>query len=165
MKPRGSTTPPTPEALRAAIDRTIDAIYAPVNNGVYRADFAVTQHAREEGVTELVAALAQREEVLSGRRFLCGATLTEADICLFTTLYRFDPVDHGHFKCNVRRPQDYPDLLGFTRDVYPTPGVAATCRLDHIMKHHHRGHPMINSTRSVPVGPKVDHTTPPGRAG
>ncbi|MEP7126212.1 MAG: glutathione S-transferase family protein [Byssovorax sp.] len=152
-----------PEPLRAEIDRTLDAIYTPINNGVYRAGFAVSQAAYEEGVTELFAALGHWEEVLSTRRYLCGATLTEADICLFTTLYRFDPVYHGHFKCNIQRIQDYPNLWGFTRDIYQTPGVAATCHLDHIKEHYYRSHPGINPTRIVPVGPRIDHAAPHGR--
>ncbi len=160
---RGGRPSLAPEPLRAEIDRTIDAIYTPINNGVYRAGFAVSQGAYEEGVTELFAALDRWEEVLSTRRYLCGATLTEADLCLFTTLYRFDPVYHGHFKCNIQRIQDYPNLWGFTRDVLQTPGVAATCRLDHIKEHYYRSHPTINPTRIVPVGPRIDYATPHGR--
>ena len=137
--------------------------YTPINNGVYRAGFAVSQAAYEEAVTELFDALARWEEVLSTRRYLCGPELTEADVCLFTTLYRFDPVYHGHFKCNVKRIQDYPNLWGFMRDVYQIPGVAATCRLDHVKEHYYRSHPNINPTRIVPVGPSIDYTTPHGR--
>lgn len=159
-----SDRPPlAPEARRGEIDRTIEAIYTPINNGVYRAGFAVSQGAYEEAVHELFAALDRWEEVLSTRRYLCGPTLTEADICLFTTLYRFDPVYHGHFKCNVQRIQDYPNLWGFARDVYQIPGVAATCRLDHIKEHYYRSHPKVNPTRIVPVGPRIDYTTPHGR--
>lgn len=160
---RGERQSLAPEALRAEIDRTIDAIYTPVNNGVYRAGFAVSQGAYEEAVLELFAALDRWEEVLSTRRYLCGSALTEADVCLFTTLFRFDPVYHGHFKCNVRRIQDYPNLWGFVRDVYQLPGVAATCRLDHIKEHYYRSHPNINPTRIVPVGPSIDYSTPHGR--
>jgi putative glutathione S-transferase len=152
-----------PEPLRAAIDRTIDAIYDPINNGVYRAGFAVTQRAYDEGVTELFAALDRWEGVLAGQRFLCGDTLTEADVFLFTTLLRFDSVYHGHFKCNLRRIADYPNLWGFVRDVYQTPGVAGTCRLDHIKQHYYRSHPTINPTRVVPMGPVIDFTAPHGR--
>lgn len=160
---KGARRDLAPEPQREEIDRTIDAIYTPINNGVYRAGFAVSQGAYEEAVTELFAALDHWEEVLSTRRYLCGAELTEADICLFTTLYRFDPVYHGHFKCNVRRIQDYPNLWGFVRDVYHVPGVAATCHIDHIKEHYYRSHPHINPTRIVPVGPSIDYAARHGR--
>lgn len=161
----GSTKGLAPAAQRAQIDRVIDAIYAPINNGVYRAGFAASQEAYDEAVTELFAALDTWDHALARQRFLCGDTLTEADICLFTTLFRFDPVYHGHFKCNVRRVQDYPHLWGFVRDVYQTPGVAETCRLDHIKEHYYRSHAHINPTRIVPRGPVIDYTAPHGREG
>jgi putative glutathione S-transferase len=160
---RGTRLDLAPEALREEIDRTIDALYEPINNGVYRAGFAASQSAYEEAAHQLFAALERWEEVLSTRRFLCGMELTEADICLFTTLYRFDHVYHGHFKCNVRRIQDYHNLWGFVRDVYHIPGVAATCRLDHIKEHYYRSHPTINPTRIVPIGPSIDYATHHGR--
>jgi glutathionyl-hydroquinone reductase len=152
-----------PEALREAIDRTADALYGPVNNGVYRAGFASTQQAYDEAVTELFAALDRWEEALGRARFLCGDALTEADVFLFTTLLRFDPVYHGHFKCNLRRVADYPNLWGFVRDVYQTPGVAGSCRLDHIKQHYYRSHAHINPTRIVPRGPILDYEAPHGR--
>ncbi|MFT3767444.1 MAG: glutathione S-transferase family protein [Minicystis sp.] len=153
-----------PAPLREEIDRTIDAIYTPVNNGVYRAGFATTQKAYDDAVVELFAALDHWEGVLSQRRYLCGDTLTEADVCLFTTLLRFDPVYHGHFKCNLRRIADYPSLWGFVRDVYQTPGVAGTCNLDHIKQHYYRSHETINPTRIVPRGPILDLDAPHDRA-
>jgi putative glutathione S-transferase len=159
----GSAVDLAPAALRGEIDRAIDALYTPMNNGVYRAGFAVSQEAYDEAVTELFAALDGWDRMLGERRFLCGDALTEADICLFTTLFRFDPVYHGHFKCNLRRIQDHPNLWGFVRDVYQTPGVAETCRLDHIKEHYYRSHGHINPTRIVPKGPIIDHTTPHGR--
>jgi putative glutathione S-transferase len=152
-----------PPALRREIDATIDALYAPVNNGVYRAGFAASQEAYDEAVTEVFAALNRWNEVLGRRRFLCSATLTEADVFLFTTLLRFDPVYHGHFKCNLRRVVDYENLWGFLRDVYQTPGVADTCRLDHIKQHYYRSHAHINPTRIVPRGPILDLDAPHGR--
>jgi putative glutathione S-transferase len=154
----------SPASLRPEIDRTIESIYAPINNGVYRAGFATTQGAYDEAVTELFEALDRYEKLLGERRFLCGPTMTEADICLFTTLLRFDPVYYGHFKCNLRRIVDYPNLWGFVRDIYQTPGVRETCRLDHIKEHYYRSHPTINPTRIVPKGPIIDYDAPHDRA-
>lgn len=152
-----------PEELRAEIDHTIDALYQPVNNGVYRAGFAVTQRAYDEAVTEVFEALDHWDAVLAGRRYLCGEALTEADVCFFTTLVRFDPVYHGHFKCNVRRIADYPHLSGYLRDLYQTPGVRETVDFDHIKQHYYRSHPTINPTRIVPKGPLMDLLAPHGR--
>jgi len=153
----------SPPELRSRIDETLDRIYAPINNGVYRAGFATTQDVYEAAVTELFDALDQWERVLARQRFLCGSQLTEADICLFTTLLRFDVVYATHFKCNVRRIVDYPNLWGFVRDVYQTPGVAKTCRFDHIKRHYFESHPSINPNRIVPVGPAIDFNQPVDR--
>lgn len=142
-----------PKALRRQIDRTIDAIYAPINNGVYRAGFATEQAAYEEAVQELFAALDHWEAVLAKQRFLCGEVVTEADLCMFTTLLRFDPVYVGHFKCNVRRIVDYPQLGNYLRDLYQLPGVAAACNIQHIKEHYYRSHPQINPQRLIPLGP------------
>nr|MDP9479993.1 glutathione S-transferase family protein [Actinomycetota bacterium] len=147
-----------PEGLREEIDATIDAIYEPVNNGVYRSGFATTQEAYEEAVTELFDALDGWEEALSTRRYLCGDRITEADWCLFPTLVRFDAVYHGHFKCNLRRIVDYPNLWGYLKDLYQTPGVAETVNMDHIKKHYYQSHESINPTRIVPKGPILDLT-------
>ncbi len=152
-----------PAALRGAIDETITAIYTPINNGVYRAGFATTQEAYDEAVTELFVALDRWDGVLAERRYLCGDAFTLADICLFTTLLRFDPVYHGHFKCNLRRIVDYPNLWPYVRDIYQIPGVAETCNLDHIKQHYYRSHPSINPTRIVPKGPIIDYGAPHGR--
>jgi putative glutathione S-transferase len=152
-----------PPALRPSIDATIDAMYSVVNNGVYRAGFAKTQAAHEHAIEELFTALDAFEIRLGDSRFLCGDRPTEADICLFTTLFRFDIAYHGHFKCNVRRIVDYPNLWGFTRDVYQLDGVAATCKVDHCKQHYYRSHPNINPTRIVPVGPAIDYASPHGR--
>ncbi len=153
-----------PEGLREEIDATIDAIYEPVNNGVYRSGFATTQEAYEEAVTELFDALDGWEEALSTRRYLCGDRITEADWCLFPTLVRFDAAYHGHFKCNLRRIVDYPNLWGYLKDLYQTPGVAETVNMDHIKKHYYQSHESINPTRIVPKGPILDLTEPHDRA-
>jgi glutathionyl-hydroquinone reductase len=153
-----------PVELLEAIDREIDALYAPINNGVYRAGFATTQEAYDEAVGELFAALDAYEERLSRQRFLCGDRLTEADVCFFTTLFRFDPVYHYHFKCNLRRLRDFKNLWGYVRDIYQTPGVAETCDLDHIKQHYFRSHPQVNPTRIVPRGPILDYDEPHARA-
>jgi putative glutathione S-transferase len=145
-----------PPDLRDQVEETLDAIYQPINNGVYRAGFAFTQEAHEAAVGALFAALEHWEGVLAGQRFLCGDRLTEADIALFTTLFRFDPVYHVHFKCNRKRLVDMPDLCRFAREIYGMPGVAETCRLDHIKQHYYRSHPFLNPRGLVPVGPDRD---------
>ena len=152
-----------PEDLRDEIDETISAIYEPINNGVYRSGFATSQEAYEEAVTELFDALDHWEGVLSTRRYLCGNRITEADWCLFPTLVRFDAVYHGHFKCNLRRIIDYPNLWGYLRDLYQQPGVAETVKMEHIKKHYYRSHESINPTRIVPKGPVLDFTEPHDR--
>ena len=152
-----------PSDQQTAIDAQIDALYGPVNNGVYRAGFAVKQSAYEAAVHELFAALDAYEERLSKQRFLLGSQLTEADICFFTTLLRFDPVYHYHFKCNVKRLHDYPALIGYLRDIYQTPGIAETCNIEHIKHHYFTSHPTVNPTRIIPVGPELGLLTPHGR--
>ena len=153
-----------PKSMRAQVDRTLDQIYAPINNGVYRAGFATEQTAYEEAVRELFAALDHWDGVLAKQRFLCGEVVTEADIAMFTTLLRFDPVYVGHFKCNVRRISDYPQLSNYLRDLYQLPGVAALCRIDHIQEHYYRSHPNINPTGIVPLGPELDLGAPHDRS-
>jgi glutathionyl-hydroquinone reductase len=130
-----------------------DRIYNTVNNGVYRSGFARSQEAYEGAVTELFSMLDTIEAHLDGRRFLCGEQLSEADICLFVTLLRFDPVYVGHFKCNLRRIVDYEQLNRYTQDILGLPGVAETCDLDHIKQHYYRSHRSINPSGIVPVGP------------
>lgn len=144
-----------PEPLRAEIDALNDRIYPHVNNGVYRAGFATTQEAYEEAVVPLFAMLDELEARLEHGHYLFGDTLTEADIRLFTTLVRFDPVYHGHFKCNIRRITDYPALSRFVRDIYRLPGVAGTVDFDHIKRHYYQSHSTINPTGIVPVGPDL----------
>ncbi|MBK4730518.1 glutathione S-transferase family protein [Oxynema sp. CENA135] len=142
-----------PPDLKAEVDRAIDAIYQPINNGVYRAGFATTQIAYEEGVTDLFKALDNWEEILGKQRYLCGDRLTEADWCMFTTLLRFDPVYYFHFKCNLRRIQDYPNLWNYLKELYQYPGVKETCNFEHIKRHYYQSHPKVNPTRIVPIGP------------
>lgn len=149
--------------LGAAIDAAIDAIYEPINNGVYRAGFAGTQEAHAEAVTGLFAALDHWEGVLARQPYLCGDRLTEADWCLFTTLLRFDPVYVTHFKCNLRRVVDYPNLSNYLRALYQMPGVAATCNLDHIKRHYYQSHASLNPRGIVPLGPILDLDAPHDR--
>jgi len=145
-----------PDPLQDEIDRAIDRIYQPINNGVYRAGFATTQMAYDEAVTELFAELDYWEGVLSQQAYLCGDQITEADWCMFTTLFRFDPVYYVHFKCNLRRISDYPHLGTYLKDLYQQPGVSDTCNLDQIKQHYYKSHPHINPTRIVPKGPVID---------
>ena len=152
-----------PKELQAQIDQTMDAIYQPINNGVYRSGFASTQTAYEEAVTELFDHLDRWENLLENQRYLCGNQLTEADVCMFTTLFRFDPVYHGHFKCNLRRIVDYPNLWNYIKDIYQTPGVKETCNLDHIKRHYYKSHTQINPTRVVPKGPIINFDEPHDR--
>jgi glutathionyl-hydroquinone reductase len=147
-----------PAPLRTLVDGTIDAIYAPINNGVYRAGFASEQGAYDEAVGELFAALDHWDSVLGGQRYLCGEVFTEADICMFTTLLRFDLVYHTHFKCNLRRIADYPNLSNYLRDLYQKPGVAELCKADQIKQHYYRSQPKVNPSRIVAVGPEHDLT-------
>jgi glutathionyl-hydroquinone reductase len=145
-----------PQSLRGEIDAVNQRVYETLNNGVYKAGFATTQAAYEAVVTPLFETLDWLENRLSKSRYLCGDSLTEADIRLFTTLVRFDAVYHGHFKCNVRRIADYPNLWAYARDIYQTPGVAATVNFDHIKRHYYMSHRRINPTGIVPVGPALD---------
>ena len=154
-----------PAALRDVIDSWNERIYGAVNNGVYRAGFATSQEAYNEAYDALFAELDHLEAHLTSNRYLCGATLTEADIRLFTTLIRFDAVYHGHFKCNRQRIEDYPALSAYVRDIYQLPGVAATTDFDHIKTHYYASHGTINPTRVVPRGPDIDYTRSHNRAG
>lgn len=138
-------------------------IYDNVNNGVYKAGFATGQKPYEKACRALFAALDRLEARLAARRYLFGARIVEADWRLFCTLIRFDPVYHGHFKCNVRRTLDYPNLQGYLLDLYQQPGIAKTVNLDHIKRHYYITHDDINPTRIVPIGPALDLTRPHGR--
>ncbi|MGF6777325.1 glutathione S-transferase family protein [Paraburkholderia sp. GAS334] len=153
-----------PAALREEIDAINSRVYDTVNNGVYKAGFATTQQAYEEAVVPLFDTLDWLEGKLATRRFLTGDHVTEADIRLFTTLIRFDAVYVGHFKCNLRRIADYPNLSAFTRDIYQLPGVAGTVNVEHIKRHYYESHPSVNPTGIVPLGPVQDFTAPHDRA-
>ena len=142
-----------PEAHRGEIDAVNEEVYDSVNNGVYKAGFATTQHAYEAAVVPLFAKLDALERRLEGHEWLVGDQLTEADIRLWTTLIRFDPVYHGHFKCNVRRIADYPNLAAFTRRIYELNGIAETVNFHHIRHHYYESHDHINPTGVVPAGP------------
>lgn len=149
-----------PEALRDEINNLNDRIYNTVNNGVYKAGFATTQEAYEEAVTALFDTLDWLEERLSQQRYLTGDKITEADWRLFTTLLRFDPVYVGHFKCNIRRIVDYPNLWGYVRELYQIPKVDRTVNFKHIKRHYYQSHKTINPTGIVPIGPKLDFSEP-----
>jgi len=153
-----------PAHLRAEIDSLNTRIYSNVNNGVYKAGFATTQAAYEEAVLPLFETLDWLDEKLGHQRYLTGATITEADWRLFTTLLRFDPVYVGHFKCNIRRISDYTNLSGYLRDHYQQPGIVETVHMDHIKNHYYASHESINPSRVVPVGPEMDLTAPHNRA-
>ena len=153
----------TPEAMRSEIDAVNERVYATLNNGVYRAGFARTQAAYEDAVGPLFDTLDWLEERLSRMRYVCGDTLTEADWRLFTTLVRFDSVYNGHFKCNLRRIVDHPNLWDYTRSLYQVPGIASTVDFGHIKRHYYMSHPWVNPTRIVPAGPVLDWAAPGSR--
>jgi putative glutathione S-transferase len=152
-----------PRELKEEVDKTIDAIYQPINNGVYRSGFATSQEAYEEAVTELFETLNYWEKVLEKQRYLCGNALTEADFCMFTTLLRFDPVYYVHFKCNIRHIWDYPNLWNYLKELYQYPGVKETCNLEHIKRHYYMSHPHINPSGIIPKGPIINLDEPHNR--
>ena len=145
-----------PQTLRAEIDRVNELVYNKINNGVYRVGFARTQAAYEHAFDALFATLDELESRLSKQRYLVGARLTEADWRLFVTLIRFDAVYVGHFKCNLRRIVDYPNLSNYLRELYQLPGIEQTVNLAHIKQHYYYSHTDINPTRIVPKGPELD---------
>jgi putative glutathione S-transferase len=145
-----------PADLRRDIDAVNAFVYERINNGVYRAGFATRQAAYADAARRLFAALDELERRLGSQPFLVGDRLTEADWRLFTTLVRFDAVYYGHFKCNVRRLQDYPNLWSYTRALYQVPGIAQTVDMDHIKTHYYGSHRRINPTGIVPIGPELD---------
>ena len=152
-----------PKALLAEIDTINEFVYSAVNNGVYKAGFATTEAAYKEAVVTLFDALDTLEARLADQRYLLGDTITEADWRLFTTLVRFDAVYVGHFKCNIRRIVDYPNLWGYLRDLYQVPGIAETVNIEHIKAHYYTSHANINPTRIIPVGPVLDFNEPHDR--
>jgi glutathionyl-hydroquinone reductase len=152
-----------PQQLQPQIDEMNTVIYEQVNDGVYRAGFATSQRAYEHAVRRLFGALDRLEQRLADRRYLFGSRFLETDWRLFVTLIRFDAVYHGHFKCNLRRIIDYPNLFGYLRDLYQTEGIAGTVNFDHIKRHYYITHDDINPTRIVPLGPQQDLQAPHGR--
>lgn len=160
----GNTTDFWPEEMHDDIEAVNQRIYDTLNNGVYKSGFATTQHAYDAAVIPLFETLDWLENRLSHSRYLMGGTLTEADWRLFTTLIRFDPVYHLHFKCNKHRLIDYPNLWAYTRDLYQTPGVAKTVNMHHIVRHYHYSHETVNPHRIIPINPVIDYDEPHGRA-
>jgi len=153
-----------PAELRRDIDALNERIYGTVNDGVYQAGFATTQAAYEDAAGRLFETLDWLEARLARRRYLCGERVTEADIRLLATLLRFDLVYYSHFKCNLRRLADYPNLSGYTRDLYQMPGVAATFDAGHVKRHYYESHRTLNPSGVVPVGPAIDFDGPHDRA-
>lgn len=152
-----------PKELRDDIDAVNERVYGTVNNGVYKSGFAIRQEAYEEAVPALFETLDWLEERLAKQRYIAGDRFTEADIRLFTTLVRFDPVYHGHFKCNLRRLVDYPHLWAYAREIYQMPAVRPTVHFGHIKRHYYMSHRNVNPTAIVPLGPLVDFDAPHGR--
>ncbi|WP_170561223.1 glutathione S-transferase family protein [Ruegeria atlantica] len=159
----GNTNDYWPEAMREEIEEVNARIYSNVNNGVYKSGFATSQQAYDAAVDPLFETLDWLEDRLASNRYLMGDRLTEADWRLFTTLIRFDPVYHLHFKCNRRRLIDYPNLWAYTRELYQWPGVASTVNMPHIVRHYHFSHESINPHRIIPTNPVLDYQEPHGR--
>lgn len=156
----GNTDDFWPSEMRDDIEVVNDRIYDTVNNGVYKAGFATTQDAYDSAVGPLFDSLDWLEDRLAHSRYLVGEQITEADWRLWTTLIRFDPVYHLHFKCNRKRIVDYPNLWAFTRELYQWEGVAETVNFDHIVRHYHYSHDTINPHRIIPVNPQLDYLAP-----
>lgn len=152
-----------PAEHRAEIDTVNDRVYETLNNGVYRAGFAKSQAAYETAARGVFETLDWLEQRLARQRYLVGGRLTEADIRLFTTLLRFDPVYHGHFKCNLRALADYPALWAYTRDLYQHPAVTPTVNFQHIKAHYYESHDWLNPGGIIPIGPERDFDQPAGR--
>jgi putative glutathione S-transferase len=153
-----------PAELRGEIDAINKRVFESVNNGVYRSGFASTQEAYEEAFLDLFAALDWLEEKLSRQRYLSGGRITEADWRLFTTILRFDAVYYSHFKCNLRRIADYPNLSNYLRELYQWPGVADTVNMDHIKRHYYMSMLHLNPSGIVPLGPALDFEAKHDRA-
>lgn len=153
-----------PEELRDEIDAINASVYERVNNGVYKAGFATEQQVYQREVMALFEELGRLEDILSRRPYLAGSRITEADWRLFTTLIRFDVVYHGHFKCNLRRIFDYPNLWNYLRELYQVPGISQTVNFGHIKRHYYGSHKTINPNGIVPAGPLLDFEAPHDRA-
>jgi putative glutathione S-transferase len=163
-----SSTPITidlmPVGSTKSIREMMDANYMPINNGVYRCGFASAQEAYTEAATTLFQRLDELEQLLARQRYLCSnEKVTMADICLFPTLYRFDMVYYTHFKCNRKHIYEYPNLWGWTREIYQLPGVAATCKMEECCIHYYTSHETIHPRRYIPLGPIIDFDEPHGR--
>ena len=152
-----------PPELRSEIDRVNDLVYPTVNNGVYRAGFATSQAAYEEAARGVFSTLDRLEQLLSGQRYLVGRQITEADWRLFTTLIRFDSVYYSHFKCNLRRITDYPNLWNYLRELYHLLRIADTVSIDQIKRHYYGSQRQVNPTGIVPIGPILDFRAPHDR--
>jgi putative glutathione S-transferase len=152
-----------PDDLADEIDRVNERVYQYVNNGVYKCGFATSQEAYEDAYEKLFSALDWLEERLSKQRYVAGDRITEADWRLFTTLLRFDPVYHGHFKCNARKISEYPNLQNYLLDLYQRRGIAGTVDFDTIKKHYYGSHDTVNPTGIVPAGPVIDLDRPHDR--
>lgn len=152
-----------PSELHGEIDAVNERIYNTLNNGVYRCGFATTQSAYESALYPLFETMEWLEDRLGSNRYLIGQQITEADWRLFTTLVRFDAVYYSHFKCNIKRVVDYPNLWGYLRELYQLPGIADTVNMDHIKRHYYITHSSINPTKIVPQGPQLEFEQPHGR--
>lgn len=159
----GNTDDYWPTDLHCKIDDVNERIYDTLNNGVYKSGFATTQDAYDAAVHPLFDTLDWLEDILASNRYLTGERITEADWRLFTTLVRFDPVYHQHFKCNRARIVDYPNLWAYTRELYQWKGVAQTVNFDHIVRHYHFSHDTINPNRILPINPVIDWHAPHNR--
>ncbi|WP_027697336.1 glutathione S-transferase family protein [Vibrio litoralis] len=159
----GNTDDYYPTDLRSEIDLWNEFVYPNINNGVYKTGFATTQPAYEDAFDGLFAALDKVEQHLSESRYLVGDNITEADWRLFTTLIRFDAVYVGHFKCNLKRIADYPNIQGYMKELYQVPGVKETVNFEHIKRHYYFSHKGINPTQVIPKGPELDLDSPHGR--
>ena len=160
----GNTDDYWPVEMRERIEEVNARIYGTINNGVYKSGFATTQAAYDAAVGPLFDSLEWVEQRLSKNRYLMGGTLTEADWRLFTTLVRFDPVYHLHFKCNRKRIVDYPNIWAYTRELYQVPGIAETVNFEHIVRHYHYSHETINPNRIIPTNPVLNFMDPHGRS-
>ena len=160
----GNTDDYWPVEMRERIEEVNARIYDTINNGVYKSGFATTQVAYDAAVGPLFDSLEWVEQRLSKNRYLMGDTLTEADWRLFTTLVRFDPVYHLHFKCNRKRIVDYPNIWAYTRELYQVSGIAETVNFEHIVRHYHYSHETINPNRIIPTNPVLNFMDPHGRS-
>ncbi|KAJ0457153.1 putative glutathione S-transferase, Thioredoxin-like superfamily, glutathione Transferase family [Helianthus annuus] len=152
-----------PSHLQTQINELNAWIYSGINNGVYKCGFAKKQGPYEEAAKQLYEALDKCEEILGKQRYICGDTLTEADVRLFVTLIRFDEVYAVHFKCNKKLLREYPNLFNYTKDLFQIPGMSSTVNMEHIKKHYYGSHPMINPYGIIPLGPNIDYLAPHDR--